>query len=140
MPTSSERCVFCEIVAGRIDGHVVWSDDSTTVFLDRAPLFRGHLLVVPNAHVVTLGDLAPATLEPLFSTVRRMSMLVVDALGADGSFVANNNVVSQSVAHLHVHVVGKWWGGGPRGFFLPRTKYAPGEAEATASKLRAALG
>ena len=91
-------------------------------FLDRTPLFKGHVLVTPVAHVETLPELAD--LQPLFSLVQRISAALPRALGAQGTFVALNNVVSQSVPHLHVHVVPRTKGDGLKGFFWPRTKYA----------------
>ncbi|MDJ0770021.1 MAG: HIT family protein [Ilumatobacter sp.] len=132
-------CVFCAIVAGEADAHVVWSDDVAVGFLDARPLFHGHTLVVPRRHLVTLADLAEDEVGAFFERVRRIAAAMPDALGAQGTFVANNNVVSQSVAHLHVHVVPRTRGDGLRGFFWPRTKYQTGEAEATAARLRVAF-
>jgi histidine triad (HIT) family protein len=117
-------CPFCSIVAGAEPAHVVLADDVVVAFLDRRPVFEGHVLVVPRAHVVTLTDLDPAVLGPFFERVQRVTCAVQAALHADGSFVAMNNVVSQSVAHLHVHVVPRRRGDGLRGFFWPRVKYA----------------
>ena len=112
---------------------------AAVAFLDRSPLFAGHTLVVPRRHVVTLADLDPAELGPYFERVQRIAAAVPVAVDAQGTFVANNNVVSQSVAHLHVHVVPRTKGDGLRGFFWPRRKYATGEAAAVAAALRAAL-
>ena len=106
-------------------------------FLDRTPLFHGHVLVVPTAHVVTLPELADV--GPFFERVQLLAAAVPRAMQSQGTFVANNNVVSQSVAHLHVHVVPRTKGDGLRGFFWPRTRYRPGEAAAVAARLRAAL-
>lgn len=109
-------------------------------FLDRTPLFKGHVLIVPRRHVVTLPDLPAPEVGPLFSTVQRAVTAMTGALGADGAFVAVNNVVSQSVAHLHVHVVPRRRKDGLRGFFWPRQRYADdAEAEQYALALRAAL-
>ena len=130
-------CVFCAIVAGDADAEVVHRDDIAVTFLDRTPLFPGHLLVVPTKHVVTLPELADV--GPFFERVQRMAAAVPIALGAQGTFVANNNVVSQSVAHLHVHVVPRTKGDGLRGFFWPRSRYAAGEASAVAARLRQTL-
>ena len=124
-------CVFCAIAAGELPAHLVAADGDTVAFLDARPLFKGHVLVIPRAHHETLADLPPALVEPLFSCVRRISVVMPAALGSQGSFVALNNVVSQSVPHLHVHVVPRTKGDGLRGFFWPRQKYA-GEAEAGA--------
>ena len=133
-------CTFCSIVAGDHAAHVVADADETVAFLDVRPVFHGHTLVVPKAHVVTLPDLATASLEPLFTAVQRVARAVVDGLGADGSFVAVNNVVSQSVAHLHVHVVPRRRKDGLRGFFWPRTTYDSDEQMTdVATRLRAAL-
>jgi histidine triad (HIT) family protein len=117
-------CPFCSIVAGAEPAHVVLADDVVVAFLDRRPVFEGHVLVVPRTHVVTLTDLDPAVLGPFFERVQRVTRGVQMAMHADGSFVAMNNVVSQSVAHLHVHVVPRRRGDGLRGFFWPRVKYA----------------
>jgi histidine triad (HIT) family protein len=116
-------CVFCGIVAGDQAANRVLDDDVAVAFLDVRPLFVGHTLVVPRPHVVTLGDLPVADVAPLFERVRALSEAVRDATGAQGSFVAVNNVVSQSVPHLHVHVVPRTKGDGLRGFFWPRTRY-----------------
>ncbi len=116
-------CVFCSIVAGEADATIVFSDETAVGFLDRTPLFPGHVLVVPRAHVVTLADLATADVGPLYERVQRVAAVMPDALGAQGTFVANNNIVSQSVAHLHVHVVPRTKGDGLRGFFWPRNHY-----------------
>ncbi len=99
-------------------------DDVAVAFLDRRPVFKGHVLVVPRRHVVTLLDLGDDELGPYFARVRRVTAAVQEAMSADGSFVAMNNVVSQSVAHLHVHVVPRRRGDGLRGFFWPRQRYA----------------
>ena len=113
-----------------------WTRPEVVGFLDARPVFKGHVLVVPRAHHETLADLPDELIRPLFEAVRRMSVAVPDAMGAQGTFVAANNVVSQSVPHLHVHVVPRTKGDGLRGFFWPRTKYAAGEAEATAGLVR----
>ena len=132
-------CVFCEIVTGARSAEVVWGDDVAVAFLDRSPLFRGHTLVVPRRHVVTLADLPPHEVGPFFVRVQLIARHMPEALDATGTFVANNNVVSQSVAHLHVHVVPRRRGDGLRGFFWPREKYADGEADAIADRLRRVL-
>jgi histidine triad (HIT) family protein len=132
-------CVFCDVIEGRLDAHEVWRDDVAVAFLDRAPLFPGHTLVVPRRHVVTLPELMPEEVGPFFERVRVIASAMPDALDAHGTFVANNNVVSQSVAHLHVHVVPRRRKDGLRGFFWPRQKYADGEASDVANLLRRAL-
>jgi len=130
-------CPFCAIVAGEAPAEVVLRDDVAVAFLDRSPLFPGHVLVVPVEHVVTLPELRDV--GPFFERVQRLAAVVPRALGAQGTFVANNNVVSQSVAHLHVHVVPRTKGDGLRGFFWPRRKYGEGEAADVAARLRKAL-
>jgi histidine triad (HIT) family protein len=130
------KCVFCEIAGGRAPAAICHRDAHTTSFLDARPLFPGHVLVVPNEHVETLSDLPPALVEPLFAEVRRTSLAVERAMGAGGSFVAMNNRVSQSVPHLHVHVVPRTKGDGLRGFFWPRHTYATDEER---ERVRAAI-
>lgn len=113
----SAACIFCKLASGELEGNIVYRDAKVAAFLDRAPLFLGHTLVVPRAHAATLDDLAPELVGPLFDVVRRMSIAVQQALAAEGSFVAVNTRVSQSVPHLHVHVVPRREGDG---FFSPR--------------------
>jgi histidine triad (HIT) family protein len=139
VPPSLATCPFCAIVAGDDEADVVYRDDVAVAFLDRRPLFPGHVLVVPVRHVATLPDLDAADVAPFFAVVQRISAAVPEALGSQGTFVAANNVVSQSVPHLHVHVVPRTKGDGLRGFFWPRTKYAPGEAASVANRLRRTL-
>ena len=116
-------CTFCAIVAGDAPAAVVHADDATVGFLDVRPLFHGHVLLVPRAHVETLADLPADEVGTLFAVVQRLSRAVPEAMEAQGSFVAMNNVVSQSVPHLHVHVVPRRRKDGLRGFFWPRTRY-----------------
>jgi histidine triad (HIT) family protein len=116
-------CAFCAIAAGDEPAHLVLDDAVAVAFLDRRPLFEGHVLVVPRRHVETLVELDAAEVGPLFERVRRVTAAVQSAMTADGSFVAMNNVVSQSVPHLHVHVVPRRRKDGLRGFFWPRTRY-----------------
>jgi histidine triad (HIT) family protein len=116
-------CTFCAIVAGELPAAVVHADEHTVGFLDRRPLFHGHVLLVPRVHVETLPDLAPDHVGTLFGVVQRLSRAVPAAMEAQGSFVAINNIVSQSVPHLHVHIVPRNRKDGLRGFFWPRTKY-----------------
>jgi histidine triad (HIT) family protein len=133
-------CTFCAIVAGDVPAHVVLDDDQALAFLDVRPLFHGHVLVVPRGHTELLTDLAPDLVGPLFQRVQAVARAVQVACGAQGTFVAMNNKVSQSVPHLHVHVVPRTKGDGLRGFFWPRTNYADdAEAAATAEAIRAAL-
>lgn len=138
---SATGCSFCAVIDGSTTAHVVLVDDVAVGFLDIRPVFKGHVLVVPRAHVVTLADLPLESVGPFFERVQRVSAVMPDALGCDGTFVAMNNVVSQSVAHLHAHVVPRRRKDGLRGFFWPRTKYADEtEVEQFAAPLRAALG
>ena len=132
-------CPFCAIVNGESPAQVVLETEHTVAFLDVRPVFKGHTLLVPRRHVVTLPDLPADLLAPYLTATQRLASAMVEALGAQGSFVAVNNVVSQSVAHLHTHVVPRTRGDGLRGFFWPRTKYADGEAAAYAQRLRQAL-
>jgi histidine triad (HIT) family protein len=136
------QCVFCEIVAGRRPAHVVLDDEVALAFLDVRPLFPGHTLLVPRAHVETLPDLPADELGPYFARAQRLAraMEAPDGMDAAGSFVALNNRVSQSVPHLHTHVVPRNPKDGLRGFFWPRGKYADdAEAAAVAGRLREAV-
>ncbi|WP_344172334.1 HIT family protein [Pilimelia columellifera] len=134
------ECVFCAIVAGA-PAHRVADEPAGVAFLDVRPVFKGHVLVVPRAHVPVLTDLPEQQLAPYFGLVRRVAAAVEAGLGAGGTFVAMNNRVSQSVPHLHTHVVPRTRGDGLRGFFWPRTRYTD-DADATeaAARVRAALG
>ena len=135
-------CQFCAIAAGEAgaDGHVVYADGDVVAFLDHRPVFKGHTLVIPRQHVVTLPELPDALLVPVFSVARRVAAAMEAGFGADGTFVANNNRISQSVAHLHVHVVPRHKKDGLRGFFWPREKYSsPDEAAEYAGRVRSAI-
>ena len=132
-------CLFCSIVTGDQPAHGVLDEEHVLGFLDVRPVFKGHTLLVPKPHVDTLVELPGELSVPLFDAVRRTADAVRGAFGAQGSFVAMNNVVSQSVPHLHVHVVPRTKGDGLRGFFWPRTRYEDGEAEDHAARLAAAL-
>ncbi len=139
VPTVS-GCLFCAIVAGSEPAVRVLEEEHCVAFLDTRPLFPGHVLLVPREHHVTLADLPRELVEPLFTTAQRLCRAVQAAQDAPGAFVAMNNVVSQSVPHLHVHVVPRRPKDGLRGFFWPRTTYAgDGDAEAVAVAIRAAL-
>jgi histidine triad (HIT) family protein len=132
--------VFCDIIAGRVPADIVLADEEVVAFLDARPVFKGHVLVAPRLHVATLADLPGATVGPYFLRVQRLSAVMPVALGCQGTFVALNNVVSQSVPHLHVHVVPRTRGDGLRGFFWPRQRYESSEEAAQyADRLRAAL-
>jgi len=133
-------CLFCEIVAGSRPAEVIWADDLLVAFLDARPVFKGHTLLVPREHVATLPDLPAGLRDPFLAGGQRLAQAMVDGLGAQGSFMAVNNVVSQSVPHLHLHVVPRTKGDGLRGFFWPRTKYADDRERAEyGDRLRATL-
>ena len=123
-------CVFCDIVTGAMPAHVVHSDELSLAFLDVRPLFPGHTLLIPRDHIETLADLPMDMLAPYFATAQLLSRAMEKVMGAEGSFVAMNNKVSQSVPHLHTHVVPRRRKDGLRGFFWPRSKYASDEAMA----------
>ena len=133
-------CLFCRIAAGEAEASIAWSDPDLVAFLDTRPLFKGHVLLVPRAHVVTLPELPAGLREPFLAAAQRLAQAMVDGLGAEGSFVAMNNTVSQSVPHLHCHVVPRTKGDGLRGFFWPRTTYADAaERDSWAERIAAAL-
>jgi histidine triad (HIT) family protein len=133
-------CLFCEIVAGRVGATVVLDEADVVAFLDVRPVFKGHVLVVPRAHHETLLDLPRRALDPLFASTQRVAGAIERGLDATGTFVAMNNRVSQSVPHLHVHVVPRTKGDGLKGFFWPRTKYATDdERESYGRRIRGAL-
>jgi histidine triad (HIT) family protein len=133
-------CPFCAIIAGQAAAHVVLDDPAAVAFLDARPVFPGHVLVVPRAHVETLVDLAAADVGPFFQAVQRVAGAVERGLAADGTFVAMNNKISQSVPHLHVHVVPRRKKDGLRGFFWPRVTYVTDDdAAKVAAAIRAAV-
>ena len=136
---TSGDCRFCHIVDGTVPAEIVLDEEDVVGFLDVRPVFKGHTLLVPREHIDTLLDLPEPLVVPLFSTAQRVAAAMTTALGAQGTFVAMNNVVSQSVPHLHVHVVPRTKGDGLRGFFWPRTKYKDGEAAEYGKRLRDAL-
>lgn len=133
-------CLFCKIAAGQIAANVVGETEGALAFLDHRPVFPGHTLVVPRAHADTLADLPVSDVGAFFTFVQRIARAVEGGLSADGTFVAMNNRVSQSVPHLHVHVVPRRKKDGLRGFFWPRQKYESAEAaERTRDSIRSAL-
>ncbi|HWL85429.1 MAG TPA: HIT family protein [Polyangiaceae bacterium] len=133
-------CIFCEIARGELPAARVLEEEHAVAFLDRKPLFAGHVLVIPRTHLETIADLPPDLVTAFFPTVQRMARAVEVALGAQGTFVAMNNKVSQSVPHFHVHVVPRRKGDGLKGFFWPRTKYASdAEMNDVAARIRSAL-
>ncbi len=137
---SPDDCPFCAVAAGAEASHVVFEDERTIAFLDNRPLFAGHSLLVPRHHHETLADLPHELVGPLFANAQLLSAAIPRAMGKPGSFVALNNVVSQSVPHLHVHVVPRRPKDGLRGFFWPRSKYdSEEEMTATAATVREAV-
>jgi histidine triad (HIT) family protein len=133
-------CVFCDIANRSIAAHIVFEDEVSIGFLDTRPLFPGHVLLIPRTHYETFADLPPELIAPLFAKAQRIAAIMPEALHAEGTFVAINNIVSQSVPHLHIHVVPRRKGDGLKGFFWPRTKYQNSEeAESVAAQLRSAL-
>jgi histidine triad (HIT) family protein len=132
-------CLFCDIAAGEMGAEIVFENEATMAFLDHRPIFPGHSLLIPREHYETLGDLPVKMLEPFFRAGQVLSVCVRDAMAADGTFVAMNNRVSQSVPHLHAHIVPRRYKDGLRGFFWPRGKYADGEARAVAERVRAVV-
>jgi histidine triad (HIT) family protein len=138
--TGARPCLFCAIVAGETPAHRVYEDEDFVAFLDIRPLFEGHTLLVPRAHHEAVWDLPEPLAAALTARIQRVSVAVRDAMEGDGVFNAMNNIVSQSVPHLHVHVVPRRRKDGLKGFFWPRTKYASDEAAAeVAEKIRTRL-
>lgn len=135
-----DSCLFCRIVSGELPAITVYEDEYSVAFLDHRPLFHGHTLLIPRQHVETLGDLQKAAVGPYFEAAQLLSRAVESAMDAEGTFVAMNNRVSQSVPHLHVHVVPRRRKDGLKGFFWPRTKYnGEEEMEEVKQKIVAAL-
>ncbi len=130
-------CRFCEIVSRKVASHLVFEDAISLAFLDHRPLFPGHLLLLPREHYENLADLPPSLIAPLFTNARMLAQAMESGLGAEGSFIAINNRVSQSVPHLHIHVVPRRKKDGLKGFFWPRKKY---KDEAEALEVARALG
>lgn len=137
--TAPAPCVFCQIAMGAARAHVVFEDAISLAFLDNRPLFPGHCLLVTKQHYATLSDIPSDLIGPLFLNARTLAAAVQRAMGADGTFVAINNIVSQSVPHFHVHVVPRKRGDGLRGFFWPRHKLAEEEADAVQKDIVGAL-
>lgn len=133
---TSPECLFCGIAQGLTSAHVVFEDRTSLAFLDHRPVFLGHVLLVPRKHIETLGDLPESMTGPLFTSASVLSRAVQAAMKAEGTFIAINNRVSQSVPHLHVHIVPRTRGDGLRGFLWPRTKYRD---EAHAEEVRKAI-
>ncbi len=132
--SDGDGCVFCKIIGGEAQAHIVFEDELSLAFLDHRPVFEGHTLLVPRAHHQTLDELPPELLQPLFANAQLLTRAVEQAFGADGSFVAINNRVSQSVLHLHIHIVPRRRRDGLKGFFWPRHPYKSEEAIAEAQR------
>jgi histidine triad (HIT) family protein len=124
---SSSDCLFCRIAAGPVPAAVVFEDESSLAFLDHRPVFPGHTLLIPRQHIPTLADLPGPLIKPFFCNAQLLARAIESALASDGSFVAINNRVSQSVPHLHVHIVPRRKRDGLRGFFWPRQPYKTSE-------------
>ena len=134
------NCAFCRIVSGEVEAGIVWRSEDSIAFLDHRPLFPGHVLLIPKQHIATLADLPAPQVGPLFQTAQRLERAVESALNADGTFIAINNNVSQSVPHLHIHIVPRRKGDGLKGFFWPRRGYDSDEhLRETAARIRSAL-
>lgn len=123
-PSPESNCRFCEIVARKTDAAIVFENEVSLAFLDSRPLFPGHCLLVPKTHYETLADVPEKLVRTIFANAQRLATVVQQAMKADGTFVAMNNVVSQSVPHFHIHIVPRRHRDGLRGFFWPRRKYA----------------
>ena len=137
---ADDNCLFCRIVSGEVPATLVYEDINSIAFLDHRPLFHGHSLLVPRKHVETLVDLPPELVGPLFDATQKLAAGVEKAMEAEGSFVAINNRVSQSVPHLHIHIVPRRRKDGLKGFFWPRTKYKDEtEMKVVQRKIAAAL-
>jgi histidine triad (HIT) family protein len=134
---SAPDCTFCRVARRETPSHVVFEDEISLVFLDHRPLFRGHCLVIPREHIPTLMELPPPLVGPFFSNVTLLARAMETGLQAEGSFVAVNNRISQSVPHLHVHVVPRRRQDGLRGFFWPRQRY---QSDEEMSRIEALLG
>jgi histidine triad (HIT) family protein len=133
-------CLFCEIAAGTQAAEIVYEDTQSVAFLDHRPLFPGHVLLIPRRHMVTLADLPAAEVGAFFRIAQRLETAIERAMEADGSFIAINSIVSQSVLHLHVHIVPRRRKDGLKGFFWPRARYRDdAHRQETAEKIRAAL-
>lgn len=132
-------CVFDRIRDGEVAADLVLDEPDVLAFLDHRPVFAGHTLVIPRRHVATMAELTPELAAALLEASRRVAAAQRHALGCQGTFLALNDVVSQSVPHVHLHVVPRTRGDGLRGFFWPRTRYGPGESAEMAGRLRAAL-
>jgi histidine triad (HIT) family protein len=137
----NDNCLFCKIAAGEVAARLVFEDEISLAFLDHRPVFPGHCLLIPKSHYETLTDLPEHLIGPFFKNAQLLSRAVESAMAADGTFVAMNNRVSQSVPHLHTHIVPRRRKDGLKGFFWPRQPYqSEEEVEAVQTAIRSALG
>jgi histidine triad (HIT) family protein len=127
----TDSCIFCKLASAELPSDFVYQDDDSYAFLDNQPLFPGHVLLMPRGHYETLGDLPAPLIGPLFSTAQLIARAVESALDAEGTFVAINNRVSQTVPHLHIHIVPRRRRDGLKGFFWPRHDYQDDSARET---------
>ncbi len=140
METNQTACLFCKIIAGNIEAERIYEDEAMLAFLDHRPVFPGHVLLVPKTHYETLMDLPRELAQPLILATQKIAAAMERGLDAQGSFVAVNNRISQSVPHLHTHIVPRRKGDGLKGFFWPRHPYKSDEERKTfGEKLRLAL-
>jgi histidine triad (HIT) family protein len=136
----ASACIFCDIVSGKLAAHVVLENNDAVAFLDKSPLQLGHVLLIPKRHIVTFAELPPEQTGDFFKVGQMLSLAAEKAMSADGTFVAMNNKVSQSVPHLHLHIVPRKKGDGLKGFFWPRKKYASDDdAAEVARRIKEAL-
>src|SRR5579862_1430690 len=134
------KCVFCAIIRGEVAATAILETPHLLAFLDHRPLFRGHTLLVPKTHLRLLSDLPAGLAAEFLTTAQRLERAVEDGLGAAGSMILVNNVVSQSVPHLHMHVIPRNPKDGLRLWLGPRHPYdAEHPADEYAAKIRAAL-
>ncbi len=128
-------CIFCQIAKGILNAYIVYEDNSFLSFLDQQPLFLGHCLVIPKMHIATYYDIPPSLLEGYSSRIQIIGKAIERAVAAEGSFLATNNNVSQSVKHVHTHVVPRNKKDGLRGFFWPRNKYSAEQMQEVQQKI-----
>lgn len=139
MPASAKSCLFCQIVAGKIPAEIVLENNDALAFLDHRPLQYGHVLFIPKPHIETFDELPPEQTGDFFKVAQSLSTGVERAMEAEGTFLAINNKISQSVPHLHLHIVPRKKGDGLKGFFWPRKKYAANDLADTGARIREAL-
>ncbi len=134
-----DDCRFCQIIAKKIDAYIVFEDEHCVAFLDNRPIFRGHCLLVPKKHIENVMEASDSILCSLGAASKKLSLAVKNAVSSDGILIINNNIVSQSVPHLHIHVIPRNKGDGLRGFMWPRTTYKAGEEEEFKDRIQKAV-